>query len=286
MKRTSNVATKEIANVTPITTEAMLARTVMKNSYELWGKRIAAVPISLLKLDMSYQRMLSANVKKLLEEWDNKKCQFLLVSFRDDVFYVLDGQHRLTVAQSKGIIDLPCIILTDLTREQEALVFARQNRNVTKLNPFDVYKANLTCGNNAIPEVCVDMEIARICKKYNVDVKKVGRAQANPKTLRSISRARQIVQCNGSMCFDWILSIITSSQWNMCSESYTKHIMIMLRNYYIENASDLKTASAKLLKAFNKVTPMEIVTMANYKFSEYPQGAALDLCLKELTSEV
>lgn len=283
MKKT-NVAVAE--NVTmAIPTELMLARTVMKNSYELWGKRIAAVPISLLKLDTSYQRTISANVKKLMEEWDNAKCQFLLVSYRDDVFYVLDGQHRMTVAQAKGIIDLPCIILTGLTREQEALVFARQNRNVTTLNPYDTYKANIACGDKTVPEVFVDMEIARICGKYNIEVKKVYGIHTNPKSLRSISRAREIVKNNGSTCFDWVLGAITSSKWNTCSESYTKHIMIMLRNYYIENAGNLTNARKTLLSIMDKITPMEIVAMANYEFSEYTQSAALDLCLRKLASK-
>lgn len=287
MKRTNTVAKAttltNMAEVMPA--DMMLARTVMKNSYELWGKRIAAIPINLMRLDMSYQRMLSSNVKKLMSEWDNAKCQFLLVSYRDGYFYVLDGQHRMTVAQSKGIVDLPCIILTGLTREAEALVFARQNRNVTKLDPFDTYKANLACGNTEIPEVYTDMEIARICKKHNVEVKRVARVQSNPKTLRSLSRARVIVQGNGSACFDWILSMITASKWNMCSEAYTKHIILMLRNYYIENVGNLDVASQSFLKVANKTTPMEIVTMANYEYPEYPQGTALDLCLRELTSK-
>ena len=284
MKKT-NVAmvTENEAQVS--STDVMLARTVMKNSYELWGKRIAAIPVSLLKLDESYQRILSANVKKLMAEWDESKCTFLLVSYRDDVFYVVDGQHRLAVAKGKGIVDLPCIILTGLTREQEALVFARQNRNVTKLNPFDTYKANIACGNKEIPEVFTDMEISRICKKYNIEVKKVYWVQNNPKTLRSLSRARQIVSGNGSSCFEWILNTVTSSKWNMCSEAYTKHIMIMLRNYYTENVGNLDNASKVITSVMNKTTPMEIVAMANYEFSEYPQGTALDLCLKELTGK-
>lgn len=283
MRRNKLFATKATENTTPMTTDFMLARTVMQNAYSLWGKRIAAVPISLMKLDMSYQRTISANVKKLMAEWDNGKCNFLLVSYRDGYFYVLDGQHRMEVAKSKGLTELPCEILTNLTREEEALIFARQNRNVTKLNPFDTYKANLACGNPEIREVYIDMEIARICGCYNVEVKKIGCRQENPKTLRSISRARQIVDNNGSGCFSWILSVITSSNWNMCAEAYTKEMMVMLRNYYMDNLARFPKAEEELLKVINTTTPMELMAMANYEFGEYAKTAALDLCLKELT---
>ena len=98
--------------------ESILARSVMSNTYSICNKRIASVPVMLMKLDKSYQRVTdNTNIQKLIRDWDNDRCDFLLVSFRDDKFYIVDGQHRYTAANYKGIEELPCIILTRLTRE-------------------------------------------------------------------------------------------------------------------------------------------------------------------------
>ena len=93
--------------------KAEMARSIMDNTYTICNKRIASVPVSLMKLDESYQREIDKdNIQKLVRDWDNDRCDFLLVSFRDDRFYVVDGQHRYTAADYREIKTLPCIILT------------------------------------------------------------------------------------------------------------------------------------------------------------------------------
>ena len=44
-----------------------LANVVMNNTYELWGKRIACIPVELLVLDHSYQRTETGNANKLAD---------------------------------------------------------------------------------------------------------------------------------------------------------------------------------------------------------------------------
>lgn len=272
-----------MASVAPvISPEEMLARNVMSNTYSICGKRIASVPLTLMRLDMSYQRQLSTTISRLAREFNMDSCDFLLASYRDGVFYLLDGQHRKAAAEILGITELPCIIFTGLTREEEALIFARQNRNVNKLNPFDTYKANLACGDTNIPEVRTDMEICRICNSYGIEVKRITRNFSNPKTLRSISRARSVVEKNGSPCFEWILSTITSSNWNMCTVAYTKEIIEMMKNFYVDNVGRMPNAEAKLHKIMDEYTPMELIARAKADYPKYGMVTALDLCLKAL----
>ena len=279
---------ERIKNMTTVTsttesTQVVLARTVLDNAYEMCGKKVASVPVSLMKLDHSYQRVLSPNVKKLMEKWDNEKCNFLLVSYRDGYFYIIDGQHRYSVAVAKGIVLLPCIILTGLTQHDEALKFARQNEGVTKLNPFDTFKANVACGDTSIDEVKIDIEIKRVCDLHNVKVKKVS-TDNNPKALRSLTRARSIVKTNGAECLDWILAIIENSNWNLCKDAYAADIMVMLKNFYVENIDNISAMEDILLTSvLNSVTPTDLIAMAKYSYSEYAVVTALGLCLKDLT---
>lgn len=282
MKHTNT--TNNVNNAVERTDNAILTRAVMQNTYELCGKRIASIPIQLLELDETYQRVLTRTVHQLIEEWDLARCNFLLVSYRDGKFYIIDGQHRYFAAKAKGILELPCIILTDLTQSEEALVFARQNRNVAQLTPFDTYKANLACGDASFEEVFIDMEIARICDKYHVKVQKVTVNQKDAKILRSLNSARAIVRVQGSECFDWILGMITSTNWNMCPNAYKKEMLRMLKNYYVEHIDNLSVAEESLVRVLNNTTPMELTAMANYEYSEYAMDTALNLCLKTLTA--
>lgn len=268
------------------TNNIVLAQTVINNTYSICGKRIASVPVALMEIDHSYQRILGATVNKLMEEWDNDKCDFLIVSYRDNKYYIIDGQHRYSVAKAKGIEALPCIIFTGLTQSDEALKFAQQQDNVNKLYPYDTFKANIACGNANIRSVFIDMEIKRICDAHNVEVKKVSAWQKNPKALRTLSRARSIVDKNGSECFDWILTVIENSNWELCSESYTKEIMELLKNFYVENKDCIRDAEECILKVFNNISPRDMIAKAKYTYSEYPTTAALGLCLRDLLHEV
>lgn len=274
-----------VNGATAETTEAMLARTVMNNTYELCGMKFASVPTMLMELDMSYQRLVSNTAAKIASEFDVTRVQVLTVSYRDGKFYVIDGQHRLTAARVVGVTELPCIIHTGLTRADEALMFARQNVNVKKLYPFDTYKANLACGNADIPEIKVDMDIARICAMYGVDVKKVGAKQTNPKVIRSLTHTRHIVRIHGVDMLDLILSNITASNWNTCADAYARDIMLMLKGFFVDNANDLHTAEKKARTAMNSISPTDLLAMAKYKYPEYKLNTALNLCFRDVVAE-
>lgn len=270
-----------------INNEIALATNVMENTYSICGKRIASVPIVLMKLDYTYQRILSKNIKKLIEQWDDNKCEFLFVSYRDNKFFIIDGQHRYFAAKAKGIASLPCIIFTDLTKEQEALKFAQQNDNVTRLKVYDTYKANIANGDVSIPTVRTDMEINRICAKYKVCVDKSIKNK-NLKRFSSISDARRIVSAtayNGIECFDWILGTITMSSWEMCPKAYETYTIRMLRNYYLDNVDELETAKQILLNIMNNISPVELFAMAKCNYPEYSMDTGLNLSLKQLIKE-
>lgn len=269
-------------------TENMLARTVMSNSYTLWGKKIADIPVNLLELDHSYQRIETGNAKKIADNWDDNACEFLLVSYRNGKFYVIDGQHRMIAAKIKGIESLPCVILTGLTKGEEARRFSVQGMGRKKLTPNDTFKANIECGNVEYKEVATDMEIKRICDKYGVTITKSNfNLDHNPKRLRSISRSRMIVNGNGSECFEWILDTITKSNWNECIDAYEKDMMMLLKSYYVEHShiNNLEQATEKLINLFNKITPREMIAQAVADYPTHTKATAMKIKLTELTSK-
>lgn len=268
------------------TNNIVLAQTVLNNTYSICGKRIASVPISLMELDYSYQRVLGATVNKLMEEWDDDKCDFLIASYRDNKYFIINGQHRYSVAKAKGINSLPCIIFTGLTQSDEALKFAQQQDNVNKLTPYDTFKANIACGNINIPEVRTDVEIKRICDKYNIAVKKYGKMNIGEKVLRCLDEVRAYVSSstyNGTACFEWIIDTINATNWADCSDSYCKVIIRLLRNHYADNVDCL--LEKELMEVMNSISPTDLIIKAKYEYPEYKTTAALGLCLRDMIHE-
>lgn len=276
-------------NTTVATTNnnTVLATTVMDNTYSICGKRIASVPVALMELDYSYQRVLGKTVKKLMTDWNDDKCNFLIVSFRNNKFYIIDGQHRYSVAKAKGIVSLPCIIFTGLTREDEALKFAKQQENVNKLSPYDTFKANIACGDTSIDEIRIDMEIKRICDLYNVHIKKYGHGSSDEhKVLRSVCTARRIARKEGGVQnFEKLMAIINATNWRETSSSYADKFVTALNNFLIENKDNMDVVEPKLIKVLNKYTPEDLAAYSNYRYPEYSWRAAITLGLRDAVAE-
>ena len=282
-KNMKNATTKTVETNTVTMTESALAQTVLDGALTICGKKIAAVPVSLLRIDKSYQREpKSDSVQNLIKEWDIDKCDFLLVSFRDGKFNIIDGQHRFTAGEYVGVPALPCIILLGLTKGQEAIIFARQNRNVKKLTPYDTYKANIQCGDISYSEVKVDMEINRICSAHNIEVKKVGNTTKENKILRCLFFARRIVRRNGSDSFEWVIDTICNTNWENCSDAYTQAIVRMLNDFYIENRDNISVYEESVKKAMNSTTPMQILALSKADYPEYSIQVGLNICFKKL----
>ena len=280
----TNLVNNETINATMEMGKETLANVVMNNTYELWGKRIACIPVELLELDHAYQRTETGNANKLAENWDDTACEFLLVSFRDGKFYVIDGQHRMIAAKINGIKSLPCVILTGLTRSEEARRFSVQGMGRKVLTPTDTFKANIECGNKDYKEVATDMEIKRICDKYGVVITKSNfNIGYNPKRLRSINRSRTIINGNGSECFEWILKTITESHWENCIDAYEKDMLMLLKGYYVEHKEDLETATEKIKSVMNTLTPRDLIAKAIIENPTHTKNSAMKIKFAELT---
>ena len=162
-------------NVTINDSKAARAEGIVNTTPELGGRRIAVVSIDLFDVDYSYQRVRTSHVNYLTDNFDINECDPVLVSYRDNKFYIIDGQHRYYAALANGIKNLLCIIRTGLTMEDEARIFVKTNTSRKPLTPFDTFKANIACGNENIPDVKVDMVIKKVCDKHNIRVKKSNR---------------------------------------------------------------------------------------------------------------
>ena len=270
---------------TPITNIAEInakrAKTIMNTTSELCGKRIAVVPTDLLDVDYDYQRVITANVNIISKDWRNTLCDLLVVSYRENKFFIIDGQHRFYAAIANGIEDLPCIVHTGLTKEDEARLFVRLNTSRKTLKPIDTFRANIICGNEDIPDVKRDMIVKRVCDRYHIEITEDNR-KAKGRRLRALTTVRSIVSSYGENGLNWVFDAIKESNWFDCAGAYTDAIMLALKTYYTDNLNDLDKAKQRLIKFMNKYSPNALMMHANKVYGDYGKQARVSMALREL----
>lgn len=110
------------------------------------------IPIKNLVSNQEYQRNLSkAHIQKTAENFDVRQINPVKVSRRNGINYVFNGQHTIEiVALVSGSRDTPvwCMVYDDLDYEQEADIFAHQQKYVKKLLPYEIFMANIEAGND------------------------------------------------------------------------------------------------------------------------------------------
>ena len=124
------------------------------------------IPIKNLVSNQTYQRDLSeGHIAKTLEEFDVYQIRPVKVSQRDGINYVFDGQHTIEiVAAMSGSRDTPvwCMIYDDLQYQEEAHVFAEQQKHVKALIPYEVFNAHVEAGDNK--QVMINYLITNVYK--------------------------------------------------------------------------------------------------------------------------
>lgn len=106
------------------------------------------LPPAQLKVDPGYQRSIDNGqsqrlIAAIARDWNWDLCQVLVVSRRGDQgLFVVDGQHRLSAAMLRNdIAQLPCVVATYASAQEEAAIFAKLNRQRTPLKAIDIFRA-------------------------------------------------------------------------------------------------------------------------------------------------
>lgn len=112
---------------------------------------LAWIDISLLRIDLSYQReILRSGRKNVIEiaahfDW-SQFATCIVARIPGGLYAIVDGQHRTTAAACRGATKVPCQIIA-ATAEQQAAAFAAINGNVTKMTPLQLHAARVKAGD-------------------------------------------------------------------------------------------------------------------------------------------
>jgi hypothetical protein len=104
------------------------------------------LPVSILKLD-KYQngRYNPTRAKRIADKWDDNRFEPIIVSFRDGIYWIVDGQHRTVAKKIRFGKDslIMCKVLNGLTYAQEAYYFATQDNEELGVAPIIKFNAQI-----------------------------------------------------------------------------------------------------------------------------------------------
>lgn len=196
---------------------------ILRNAKEMNGVKFAELPVDLLVLDEEYQRP-EHSWRQIATNWNDMLVGTIICSYRDCRFYVIDGATRCRAAKFLGKETINAIVYTDLTLEQEADLFARQDENkklVTQSEKFNAHR---------VAKLADVLAIDAICKEYHV--KPVRGRDIEGVFLTSITAVKEIYAAHGEKGLRWAFDVIQGSNWHDARGGYGSTILYMLKYVY------------------------------------------------------
>ena len=174
----------------------------MKNN----NQKIDSIALREIQVD-EYQRNISdGRAQRIAYEFDPAKVGVLIVSHRDGKYYIIDGQHRLNALRILNIERANCIVLENMTYEEEADYFRKQNKDCRRLSLQDRFLAGVEAGD----EMCVT--INTIVNKNGFVINRSNRSN-DSQALNAIKAVELICELYGYEVLDNTLEYI-SETWS------------------------------------------------------------------------
>lgn len=176
------------------------------------------IPIKNLVSNQEYQRTLSqTHIARAAANFDLYQINPIKVSRRNGINYVFNGQHTVEIiAAVSGSRDTPvwCMIYDDLIYEHEADIFANQMKFVKRLQPYEIFKANVEAGND------VQLIIQGLIESYGL---KVG-SKRHPGVICAVTTLENIYLTYGYHTLNRVLRLIVGT-WEGDINSFSSNML-------------------------------------------------------------
>lgn len=223
---------------------AIMYKAILANVQTIGGKKFVEIPISMLTTDI-YQREPDGHERKIAAEWDDAKCTPVLVSFRDNAFYIIDGNHHTKAAQMVGKDTILCQLFEGLERNDEAKMFSQQDGNKVKVSLISKFRAMI------IAEDPTSLVISEVIKSYHIELPNDEGKNPVLKALNSV-----IIAYNsyGEGCLHFMFSTIQKAGWHYEKNAYSKIMISALRNIYANHRDNLTEAQTSIVRTLEHVS--------------------------------
>lgn len=190
------------------------------------------IPIRNLVSNQAYQRPLSeGHIRSAVEEFDVYQINPVKVSRRDGINYVFDGQHTIEiVASESGSRDTPvwCMIY-ELKYEEEAHIFADQQKHVKSLVPYETFNAHIEAGD---PK---QMMIKSVVESYGLRIT----CTQQPNGVCAVSTLERIYDKYGQPVMDSALRLAVET-WEGETNSLSGNMLMAIARIIVAYGDSLK----------------------------------------------
>ena len=190
------------------------------------------IPIRNLVSNQAYQRPLSeCHIRSAVEEFDVYQINPVKVSRRDGINYVFDGQHTIEIiASESGSRDTPvwCMIY-ELKYEEEAHIFADQQKHVKSLVPYETFNAHIEAGD---PK---QMMIKSVVESYGLRIT----CTQQPNGVCAVSTLERIYDKYGQTVMDSALRLAVET-WEGETNSLSGNMLMAIARIIVAYGDSLK----------------------------------------------
>ena len=167
---------------------------------------------------VGYQRVSSkAHVKKTAENFNPYQINPVKVSRREGKNYVVNGQHTIEVialVSGSRETSVWCMVYDNLTYEEEAEIFATQQKYTRYLSSYDIFNAEIEAGNE---EASI---IKSVVESYNLTIS----SNQIPGAICAIATLESIYESYGYAILDATLGLCIAT-WQGEKNSLSSYIL-------------------------------------------------------------
>ncbi|GHV33158.1 hypothetical protein FACS18949_06350 [Clostridia bacterium] len=206
-----------------------------------------------------YQRgTKSEQVANIIKKFNEAKLDALLVSEQSDgkTYHVIDGAHRTEALRKLGYTHAIARVLTGLTYEQEAELFAAQGDDVRKLTGMDYYKASV---------IAKDPNCLRLEKVLSENGFQIGKGK-DFKSIDAIGTLQTILKDYGDKVLGETLWLI-SSTWYGLPKATSREFLIGIAEFV--NRYGIANFSERMHERFAAVCYEYAESVRNSVYSSY-----------------
>lgn len=203
-----------------------------------------------------YQRGIKTNkIKEFIRNFDETLLTPIIVSKRDDEYYVIDGQHRVVVAEMVGIKELMAVVYEGMTYEQEAEYFNKlngANGEKVKLTSYDVFNADVQSKNKIV------IEINEIVNKVGFKIKN----SYQDNCIQSIHTLKSIYKNMGGSFLQGVLQTLKDT-WDGETKSLSGKMISGVSEFLKIYVGDVNFEIGTFVKQLSKIEPKKILGEAD-----------------------
>lgn len=209
------------------------------------------LPIKDLKLG-NYQRDLDmTRCKSYAADFNINMMGTIMISEREGTYYIIDGQHRVIVANLVNQNEVFCQIIKGMTYEEEAILFGKLNTKIKHLSTTSLFNSGVE-GKKA-----EETEIAAILKGVGF---KVGRTKADD-TIIAILAINTVYRKYGKKHLFETLALIKNI-WNGKADSLNNKIITGVSEFIKIYKNEIGFTTKIFVNQLRKVDPVVLVREA------------------------